>query len=78
MGVNFCAMDKYRKPLTAEQWKTCAKSLKVPMACTPCAHVHAPAKSPAQHPSSQGALGIPVSARVMLAHGSTGGGPEGC
>lgn len=29
MGVNFGAMDKYRKPLSAEQWKTCAKSLKV-------------------------------------------------
>ena len=29
VGVNFGAMDKYRKPLSAEQWKTCAKSLKV-------------------------------------------------
>ena len=29
IGVNFGAMDKYREPLTAEQWKHCVASLKV-------------------------------------------------
>lgn len=29
VGVNFGAMDKYREPLTAEQWKHCVASLKV-------------------------------------------------
>lgn len=29
VGVNFGAMDKYREPLTAEQWKNCVNSLKV-------------------------------------------------
>ncbi|KAK9909828.1 hypothetical protein WJX75_008097 [Coccomyxa subellipsoidea] len=28
VGVNFGAMDKYREPLTAEQWKHCVASLK--------------------------------------------------
>ncbi|EIE24548.1 xylose isomerase domain-containing protein [Coccomyxa subellipsoidea C-169] len=28
IGVNFGAMDKYREPLTAEQWKHCVASLK--------------------------------------------------
>ncbi len=36
VGVNFGAMDKYRKSLSAEQWKTCAKSLKVPSSYTLC------------------------------------------
>lgn len=30
VGVNFGAMDKYREPLSAEQWKNCVASLKVP------------------------------------------------
>jgi hypothetical protein len=29
VGVNFGAMDKYRQPLTAEQWRHCVASLKV-------------------------------------------------
>ena len=30
VGVNFGAMDKYREPLSSEQWKNCVASLKVP------------------------------------------------
>ena len=29
VGVNYGAMDKYRQPLTAEQWRHCVASLKV-------------------------------------------------
>ena len=28
VGVNFCAMDKYREPCSPEQWKCCVESIK--------------------------------------------------
>ena len=37
VGVNFGAMDKYRAPLTLEQWKNCVASLKV---LVPWRYVH--------------------------------------
>ena len=56
VGVNFGAMDKYRKPLSAEQWKTCAKSLKVPSSCTSCLHMLWQAELPVCHPAAQSTL----------------------
>ena len=29
VGVNYCAMDKYREPCSPEQWKNCVDSIKV-------------------------------------------------
>ena len=37
VGVNYCAMDKYREPCSAEQWKCCVESIKVsPFMYTTC------------------------------------------
>ena len=32
MGVNYCAMNKYKGPKTKEQWDTVVKNLKVGLA----------------------------------------------
>ena len=29
VGVNYCAMDKYREPCSPEQWKNCVESIRV-------------------------------------------------
>ena len=40
VGVNFGAMDKYRAPLTLEQWKHCVASLKALLAPMRTSHAN--------------------------------------